>query len=181
MEIMHATTILGVRVNGKFCLGGDGQVSLANTVMKHNAVKIRSLYGGTVLTGFAGATADAFTLYDLFESMLRVQQGNLLRASVEMAKQWRKDRSLGHLEALLIVGDSKNTFVLTGKGDVIESDTCVVSIGSGGDYARSAALALSEHTKMDAEEVVRASLSVASNICLYTNDSFTLKTIDSEV
>lgn len=181
MATMHATTILGVRAKGKFCLGGDGQVSLGNTVMKHNAVKIRSLHDGQVLAGFAGATADAFTLYDLFESMLRVQQGNLLKASVELAKQWRKDRSLRHLEALIIVGDSKHTFVLTGNGDVVEPDSAVVAIGSGGDYARSAALALFEYTDLDAETIVGSGLKVASRICLYTNDSFTLKTIDSEV
>lgn len=178
--IMHATTILGVRKQGKFCLGGDGQVSLGHTVMKHNAVKIRSLYDSKVLAGFAGATADAFTLYDLFESVLRSQQGNLLRASVELAKQWRKDRFLRNLEALMIVGDAKHTFVLTGQGDVIEPDSDIVAIGSGVDYARSAALALLEHADLDAENIVKSSLTVASRICLYTNNTFTIKTIDIE-
>lgn len=181
MVTMHATTILGVRIKGQFCLGGDGQVSLGNTVMKNNAVKIRSLHHGSVLTGFAGATADAFTLYDLFESMLRLQQGNLLKASVELAKQWRKDRMLRNLEALMIVGDARSTFLLTGNGDVIEPDTNVIAIGSGGDYARCAALALYEHADMDAESIVKAGLTIASQTCLYTNENFTIKSINSEV
>jgi len=177
---MHATTIIGVRTRGKFCIGGDGQVSMSHTVMKNNAVKIRSLYKDTVLTGFAGATADAFTLYDLFESALRGHQGHLLKASVDLAKQWRRDRILRRLEATMIVADATHTFVLTGQGDVIEPDDCVVAIGSGGDYARSAALALCAHTTLEAEDVVHEALKIASNICLYTNNHFTLKTITSK-
>ena len=175
--ILHATTIVGVRTKEMFCLGGDGQVSMSHTVMKHNAVKVRSLYKDTVLTGFAGATADAFTLYDLFESALRTHQGNLLKASVDLAKQWRRDRVLRRLEANMIVGDAYQTYILTGQGDVIAPDSSVVSIGSGGDYARSAALALCAHTDLGAEDIVRGALGIASDICLYTNTHFTIKSI----
>lgn len=176
--MMHATTILCARTERQLCLGGDGQVSLGHTVMKHNAVKIRSLLQNSVLAGFAGSTSDALTLFDLFESALKSQSGHLMKASVDLAKLWRKDRMLRQLEAMMIVADRHYTFVLSGQGDVIEPDDAVVAIGSGGPYARSAALALAAHTEMSAEAIVRSGLEIASRICVYTNNTLTLKTVE---
>jgi ATP-dependent HslUV protease, peptidase subunit HslV len=164
----HGTTILAVRRNGGVALGGDGQVTLGNTVMKGNAKKVRRLYEGKVLAGFAGGTADAFTLFERFEGKLE-KFGNLTRAAIELAKDWRSDRYLRRLEALLLVGDQSNLFVISGNGDVIEPEHPVVAIGSGGPFAQSAALALLQNTELGARDIVERSLNIAADICIYTN------------
>ncbi|MBI5379103.1 MAG: ATP-dependent protease subunit HslV [Nitrospirae bacterium] len=171
----HATTILAVRRDGRVALGGDGQVTVGTTVMKHNARKIRRLYEDRILAGFAGATADAFTLFEKFEGKLQEYRGNLTRAAVELAKDWRTDRVLRRLEALLIVADAEHLFVLSGTGDVIEPEEGVAAIGSGGPYAQAAAQALLAHTSLSAREVVEEALRIASRICIYTNDQIVVE------
>ena len=164
----HSTTILAVRKNGAIAMGGDGQVTLGNTVMKGNARKVRRLFNDKVLAGFAGGTADAFTLFERFEGKLE-KYGNLTRAAIELAKDWRSDRYLRRLEALLLVGDAEKLFVISGNGDVIEPEYSVAAIGSGGSFALSAARALAENTDLDARSVVEKSLNIAADICIYTN------------
>ncbi len=179
MEQYHGTTILSARRNGKVVIGGDGQVSLGNNVMKGNARKIRSLYNDTVLVGFAGSTADAFTLLDLLETQLEKFQGHLTRASVELAKLWRSERSLRQLEAMLIVADKDTSLIISGNGDVVETDDDLLAIGSGGFYAFSAAKALLENTEFSARDIVEKGLSIAGDICVFTNHSRTIKELDS--
>lgn len=174
----HATTILSVRNDACVALGGDGQVSMGDTVAKSNARKVRRLYNESVLAGFAGSTADAFTLFERFEAQLEKFQGNLVRAAVELAKEWRSDRALRRLEALLIVADAGATLMISGTGDVIEPEQGLVAIGSGGSYAQAAARALSANTQLSPEEIVEKSLHIAADICIYTNHNLTLETID---
>lgn len=171
------TTILSVRREGEVALGGDGQVSLGNTIMKGNAKKVRRLYHGKVIAGFAGGTADAFTLFERFESQLEKHQGNLVKAAVELAKDWRTDRALRKLEALLAVADENNSLIITGNGDVIEPEDSLIAIGSGGPFAQAGARALLENTELPAEEIVQKGLEIASNICVFTNDHFTIEHI----
>lgn len=178
MEQFHGTTILCVRRGKQVALGGDGQVTLGNIVMKGTARKVRKLYQGKVLVGFAGGTADAFTLLDRFEGKLEKHQGNLLRASVELAKDWRTDRVLRRLEAMLLVADAESTLVITGNGDVLEPEDGIGAIGSGGTYAQSAAKALQENTDLSPAEVVRKSLTIAAELCIYTNMSHIIETLD---
>ncbi|NRB37029.1 MAG: ATP-dependent protease subunit HslV [Pseudomonadales bacterium] len=172
------TTIVSVRRNGKVVIGGDGQVSMGNTVMKGNARKVRSLYHDKVLAGFAGGTADAFTLFELFEAQLEKYQGHLLRAAVELAKMWRSERSLRQLEALLIVADHETQLVISGNGDVIEPEDNLLAIGSGGSFAQAAARALMDNTDLSAEEIVAQALKIAGDICVYTNHSHVIKVLD---
>ena len=176
----HGTTILGVRRNGSVAVGGDGQVTLGNTVMKGNARKVRTLHDGKVLAGFAGGTADAFTLFERFEGKLE-KFGNLTRAAIELAKDWRSDRYLRRLEALLLVGDSQKLLVISGNGDVIEPEHDIVAIGSGGPFAQSAARALIENTALGAREIVERSLNIAADICIYTNRSLTIEELPPAV
>jgi ATP-dependent HslUV protease, peptidase subunit HslV len=164
----HSTTILAVRKNGAIAMGGDGQVTLGNTVMKGNARKVRRLYNDKVLAGFAGGTADAFTLFERFEGKLE-KHGNLTRAAIELAKDWRSDRYLRRLEALLLVGDPEKLFVISGNGDVIEPEYSVAAIGSGGSFALSAARALTENSDLDARSIVEKAMNIAADICIYTN------------
>ena len=180
MEQYRGTTIVSVRRNGKVVIGGDGQVSMGNTVMKGNARKVRSLYHDKVLAGFAGGTADAFTLFELFESQLEKYQGHLLRAAVELAKMWRSERSLRQLEALLIVANKETQLVISGNGDVIEPEDNLLAIGSGGSFAQAAARALMDNTEMSAEAIVAEALKVAGDICVYTNHNHVIKTLDCE-
>ncbi|MCL5668408.1 MAG: ATP-dependent protease subunit HslV [Gammaproteobacteria bacterium] len=175
MEQYHGTTILSVRRNGKVVIGGDGQVSLGNTVMKANARKVRRLYHDQVIAGFAGGTADAFTLFERFEGKLEKHQGNLTRAAVELAKDWRTDRILRRLEALLAVADKTASLIISGNGDVIEPEQGIMAIGSGGPYAQSAARALLESTELDARSIVEKALTIAADICVYTNRNLTLE------
>ena len=176
MESFHATTIVSVRRNGQVVIGGDGQVTLGNTVMKANARKIRRLGKGNVIAGFAGATADAFTLFERLESKLEQYPGQLTRAAVELAKDWRTDRYLRRLEAMMIVADKDVSLVLTGTGDVLEPEAGIVGIGSGGNYALAAARALADGP-LDAEAIVRRSLDIAADICVYTNRNVTVETL----
>ncbi|MFH1941034.1 MAG: ATP-dependent protease subunit HslV [bacterium] len=171
----RSTTILGVKKGSQIALGGDGQVTLGDTVMKEKARKVRKLYNDTILAGFAGAAADAFTLFDKFEKTLDQYHGNLYRAAVELAKEWRTDKYLRRLEALLAVADSKSTLVISGTGDIIEPDDNIVAIGSGGPYALAAARALIKHTKMSAAEVVKEALHITAQICIYTNDRIVIE------
>ncbi|MGE0370870.1 MAG: ATP-dependent protease subunit HslV [Gammaproteobacteria bacterium] len=175
MEQYHGTTILSVRRNGRVVIGGDGQVSLGATIMKGNARKVRSLYNGRVLAGFAGGTADAFTLFERFEAKLEKHSGNLARAAVELAKDWRTDRMLRRLEALLAVADAKDSLIISGNGDVIEPERSLMAIGSGGFYALAAARALLENTELDARAIVEKSLAIAAEICVYTNTNLTIE------
>ncbi|MFA7633712.1 MAG: ATP-dependent protease subunit HslV [Thiohalomonadaceae bacterium] len=175
MEQYRGTTILAVRRHDKIVIGGDGQVTLGNTVMKANARKVRRLYKDRVLAGFAGGTADAFTLFERFEDKLEKHQGNLTRAAVEMAKDWRTDRVLRRLEALLLVADTTATLMISGNGDVIEPEHNLIAIGSGGPFAQSAALALYQNTELDARQIVEKSLTVAARICIYTNANLTIE------
>ena len=161
-------------------MGGDGQVTLGNTIMKANARKVRRLYKDQVIAGFAGATADAFTLFERFEGKLEKHSGQLVRAAVELAKGWRTDRALRRLEALLAIEDKNNSLLISGTGDVIEPENGLIAIGSGGPYAQSAAMALLEHTEMDAESITRNALGIAANICIYTNTNLTIETLDIE-
>jgi len=174
MEQFRGTTIVSVRRNGKVAIAGDGQVSLGNTIMKGNARKVRPLAGGRVIAGFAGGTADAFTLFELFESKLE-QYGNLTRAAIELAKDWRTDRRLRRLEALLCVADKDNSFVISGNGDVIEPEYDLMAIGSGGPFAQAAAQALIENTDLGAREVAEKALRIAGEICVYTNQNITIE------
>jgi ATP-dependent HslUV protease subunit HslV len=178
MEQFHGTTILSVRRGELVALGGDGQVTLGNIVMKGTARKVRRLYQGKVLAGFAGGTADAFTLLERFEGKLEKHQGNLMRASVELAKDWRTDRILRRLEAMLLVADRETTLVITGNGDVLEPENGIGAIGSGGTYAQSAAKALQENTDLSPIEIVRKSLTIAGELCIYTNMSHTIETLE---
>jgi ATP-dependent HslUV protease subunit HslV len=178
MEQFHGTTIVSVRRGEKVALGGDGQVTLGNVVMKGSARKVRKLYQGKVLCGFAGATADAFTLLDRFEAKLEKHQGNLLRSSVELAKDWRTDRMLRKLEAMLLVADRETTLIITGNGDVLEPEDGIGAIGSGGIYAQSAAKALQENTDLPPGEVVKKALTIAGELCIYTNMSHIVETLD---
>ncbi len=178
MEQYRGTTILSVRRGKRVALGGDGQVTLGNIVIKASARKVRTLYNGQILAGFAGGTADAFTLFERFEAKLDKHQGNLLRSAVELAKDWRSDRALRRLEAMLAVADSDNSLVITGNGDVLEPEYGIVAIGSGGAYAQAAARALIENSELEASEVVRKSLEIAGDLCIYTNRNFTIETLD---
>jgi len=173
--MFHGTTVLCVRKNGKTAIGGDGQVTLGQTVLKHNAKKIRKMYNNTVLAGFAGATADAFTLFEKFEGKLETYRGNIARAAVELAKDWRTDKILRRLEALLIVADRDHSFILSGNGDVIEPEEGIAAIGSGGAYAQAAAKALFENTQLSAREIVEKSMKIAGNICIYTNENINIE------
>ncbi len=174
---IRSTTILAVRHKGQVALAGDGQVSLGNTIMKHQGRKVRRLYHDRVITGFAGATADAFTLYDKLEQKLEQYSGNLLRSAVELAKDWRTDKFLRRLEAMMIAVDKDYSLLLSGTGDVIEADRGILAIGSGGPYAQAAALALVDHSDLDAEGICRVSMEIAANICVFTNNSIIVEKI----
>jgi len=177
METFHGTTILSVRRGGKVVIGGDGQVTLGNTVMKGNATKVRKIFNDQVMVGFAGATADAFTLLERFEGMLERHNGQLRRSAVELAKEWRTDRMLRKLEAMLIVADAESTLLISGTGDVIDTPDDLMAIGSGGPYAQSAARALFDNTEIGASDIVEKSLEIAGDICIYTNHSRTIEEI----
>lgn len=178
---VHATTVLGVRWNGKVALGSDGQATMGETVVKHKAEKVRSIYGERILAGFAGSTADAFTLFERFEGKLQEYGGNLTRSAVELAKEWRTDRYLRRLEALLAVASSRRLLLISGSGDVIEPDDNIVAIGSGGPFALAATRALINHNPdLDARTIVEEGLSIAADICIYTNHNLTILDIDSE-
>lgn len=179
MEQFHGTTILSVRRNGKVVIGGDGQVTMGNTIMKGNARKVRRLYNNQVIAGFAGGTADAFTLFERFEGKLEKHSGNLIRAAVELAKDWRTDRMLRRLEALLAVADQNSSLILSGTGDVIEPEFNIMAIGSGGSYATAAARAMIENTKLGAREIVEKALNITADICIYSNHHFTIEETDS--
>ncbi|MBM9605885.1 ATP-dependent protease subunit HslV [Desulfopila inferna] len=174
---IRATTIITVRHKGEVAIAGDGQVSLGNTVMKHQAKKVRRLYHGKVITGFAGATADAFTLFDKLEQKLEQYNGNLMRSAVELAKDWRMDKMLRRLEAMLIAVDQEHSLLLTGTGDVVEPDSGVLAIGSGGPYAQAAALALTGNSDLNAEEICKISMEIAATICVYTNNQIVIEKI----
>ena len=179
MEQYHGTTIVSVRRGNNVVIGGDGQVTLGNTVMKGNARKVRRLYHGKVIAGFAGGTADAFTLFERFEGQLEKHQGHLVRAAVELAKDWRTDRALRRLEALLAVADKENSLIITGNGDVVEPEEGgLIAIGSGGPFAQSAARALLENTTLPARDVVEKGLRIAADICIYTNQNLTIEELD---
>jgi ATP-dependent HslUV protease, peptidase subunit HslV len=178
MEQFHGTTILSVRRGNTVALGGDGQVTLGNIVVKGTARKVRKLHQGKVLAGFAGGTADAFTLLERFEAKLDKHQGNLMRSSVELAKDWRTDRMLRRLEAMLLVADRESTLIITGNGDVLEPNDGIGAIGSGGVYAQSAAKALQENTDLSPEEIVKRSLTIAGELCIYTNLSHIIETLE---
>ncbi|HET6231035.1 MAG TPA: ATP-dependent protease subunit HslV [Longimicrobiaceae bacterium] len=174
LPAFHATTILAVRRDGRVALGGDGQVTVGDTVAKATALKVRKIKDGKVLAGFAGSVADAFTLFEKFEEKLERYPGNLSRAAVELAKEWRNDRYLRRLEALLAVADQEHLYMLSGNGDVIEPDDDIVAIGSGGSYAMAAARALKQHSELTAPEIVRSALEIAGDICIYTNRNITV-------
>lgn len=180
MEQFRGTTILSVRRGNQVVIGGDGQVTLGNTVMKGNARKVRRLYKDQVIAGFAGGTADAFTLFERFESKLEMHQGHLVRAAVELAKDWRTDRILRRLEAVLAVADSKSSLIITGNGDVIEPEESLMAIGSGGPYAQAAARALMENTTLSAKEIVQKALTIAGEICIYTNNHLTIEELSDD-
>lgn len=173
------TTIVSVRREGKVVIAGDGQVSLGNTVMKGNARKVRRLYNGQVLAGFAGGTADAFTLFERFERKLELHQGHLTKAAVELAKEWRTDRALRRLEALLAVADETASLIITGNGDVVEPENDLIAIGSGGNYAQAAAVAMLENTELDAREIAEKALTIAGDICVFTNQQHTVEELES--
>lgn len=178
MEQYRGTTIVSVRRNGKVVIGGDGQVSMGNTVMKGNARKVRRLHNDQVIAGFAGGTADAFTLFERFEAKLQAYNGQLTRAAVELAKEWRSDRALRKLEALLAVANAEASLIITGNGDVIQPEDDLIAIGSGGPYAQSAARALLENTELSAEEIARKALTIAGDICVFTNHNHTIETLE---
>ncbi|GJM06964.1 MAG: ATP-dependent protease subunit HslV [marine bacterium B5-7] len=178
MEQFRGTTIVSVRRGKHVVIGGDGQVTMGNTVMKGNARKVRRLYNDQIIAGFAGGTADAFTLFERFEAKLEKHQGHLTRAAVELAKDWRTDKMLRRLEALLAVADKTASLVITGNGDVIQPENDLIAIGSGGPFAQSAAMALLDNTKLSAKAIVEKSLSIAGDICIYTNHSHTIETLD---
>ncbi|MFZ0391830.1 MAG: ATP-dependent protease subunit HslV [Calditrichia bacterium] len=174
---IRSTTILGIVHNGQAAVAGDGQVTLGNTVMKHSSRKIRRLYNDQILAGFAGAAADAFTLFEKFEEKLQSYSGNLTRSAVEMAKEWRTDKYLRRLEAMLAVVDQSTALIISGTGDVVEPDDKIVAIGSGGPYALAAARALREYTSLSGEEIAKTALKIASDICIYTNDSISVEVL----
>ncbi len=174
-RLVRSTTVLSIRRNGSVVLAGDGQVTLGESVIKHTAKKIRRLYNDKILAGFAGSTADAFTLFNRFESKLEQYHGNLGRAAVELAKDWRTDKYLRHLEALLLVCDKEQTYLLSGQGDVIEPDGGVAAIGSGGPYAQAAAEALARHTELSARKIAEEAMKIAGKMCIYTNDAVTIE------
>lgn len=180
MDQYRGTTILSVRRNGKVVIGGDGQVSLGNTIMKGNARKVRRLYHDQVIAGFAGGTADAFTLFERFEGKLEQHGGNLTRAAVELAKDWRTDRMLRRLEALLAVADQHASLIISGNGDVIEPEQGIMAIGSGGPFAQAAARALLEESPLDARKIVEKGLNIAADICIYTNQNLTIEELEYE-
>lgn len=176
--MFKGTTILCIRRDGKVAIGGDGQITMGNTVLKHNARKIRRMYGEKVLTGFSGATADALTLFEKFEGKLESYRGNITRAAVELAKDWRTDKILRRLEALLLIADIEHTFIISGTGDVIEPEEGVAAIGSGGPYAQAAARALYENTSLSAREIVDKSMKITADICIYTNENITIEELN---
>ncbi len=176
--MIKGTTILCVRRNGKVAIAGDGQVTMGNTVLKHNAKKIRRMYNDRIVAGFSGATADAFTLFEKFEGKIEMYRGNITRAAVELAKDWRTDRVLRRLEALLIIADLEHTFIISGNGDVIEPETGIAAIGSGGPYAQAAAQALFENTDLSARQIVEKAMEIASSICIYTNKNITVEELN---
>jgi ATP-dependent HslUV protease subunit HslV len=178
MEQYHGTTILAVRRGQRVALGGDGQVTLGNVVVKAGARKVRRLYGDQILAGFAGGTADAFTLFERFEAKLEQYRGNLMRSAVELAKDWRTDRLLRRLEAMLVVADRENSLVITGNGDVLEPEFGLVAIGSGGPYAQAAARALLENSELAPAEIVKKALAIAGDLCIYTNQNHVIETLD---
>ena len=174
-RLIRSTTVLSIRRSGKVVLAGDGQVTLGESVIKHSAKKIRRLYNDKIVAGFAGSTADAFTLFSRFEAKLEQYHGNLGRAAVELARDWRTDKFLRHLEALLLVSDREQTFLLSGQGDVIEPDSGIAAIGSGGPYAQAAAQALAEHTELPARRIAEEAMKIAGKMCIYTNDRLTIE------
>ncbi len=174
---MHGTTILGIHRKGKTAICGDGQVSLGDTVIKATAIKLRKIFNDQVIIGFAGATADAFTLFEKFEEKLKANKGNLKRSAVDLAKEWRQDKYLRRLEALMIAGDKTGILMISGVGDVLEPDDGLIAIGSGGNYALSAARALMRNTKLSEEKIITEAMKIASEICIYTNDSFSLEVL----
>ena len=176
--MFRGTTILCVRRDGKVAVGGDGQVTFGNTVLKHNAKKIRRMFGDKVVAGFSGATADAFTLFEKFEAKLESYRGNITRAAVELAKDWRTDKVLRRLEALLIIADKEHTFIISGTGDVIEPETGIAAMGSGGPYAQAAATALYDNTSLSAKEIVQKAMEIAGSICIYTNKEITIEELN---
>ncbi len=178
MEQYHGTTIISVRRGNKVVMGGDGQVTFGNTVLKANARKVRRLYQNKVLAGFAGSTADAFTLFERFEGKLEQTHGHLVRAAVELAKDWRMDKALRRLEALLAIADKDSSLILTGNGDVIEPENSLISIGSGGSFALASARSLLENTKLDAQVIVEKALNIAADICIYTNRQLVIETLE---
>jgi ATP-dependent HslUV protease subunit HslV len=178
MENFHGTTIACVKKNGRVAMAGDGQVTLGHAAIKHSATKVRKIFSGKVAVGFSGATADAMTLFDKFEAKLEEYRGNLKRAAVELARDWRTDRVLRRLEALLVVADKESMFLISGSGDVLEPDDNVIAIGSGGSYAQAAAKALSKYSELSAEEIAKESLLIASEICIYTNNNITVEVLD---
>jgi ATP-dependent HslUV protease subunit HslV len=177
---MRGTTICCVRKNGQVAIGGDGQVTLGDTVVKHGARKVRSIRDGDILTGFAGSTADAMNLFERFEAKLDEHSGSLMRAAVALAKEWRTDKYLRQLEAMMIVADHEKTLLISGNGDILEPDDGITAIGSGGAYAKSAAIALAIHTDLSAVDVIREAMKIAANICIYTNDNLTIESIPRE-
>ena len=181
MEKVRSTTIIAIRHKGDGVVAGDGQVTMGTTVMKHEARKVRKLYNGKVISGFAGATADAFTLFERLEQKLEQFNGNLMRAAVELAKDWRTDKILRRLEALLIAVDEKSSLLLSGTGDVIEPDDGILAIGSGGPYAHAAAKALTHHSDLGAEEIAKAAMDIAASTCIYTNHFITMEKMGSEI
>lgn len=180
LEQFRGTTILSVRRGNQVVIGGDGQVTLGNTVMKGNARKVRRLYKDRVIAGFAGGTADAFTLFERFETKLELHQGHLIRSAVELAKDWRTDRMLRRLEAVLAVADSKSSLIITGNGDVIEPEESLIAIGSGGPFAQAAAKALMDNTTLSAKEIVQKALTIAGDICIYTNNHLTIEELNDD-
>ena len=180
MEQYRGTTILSVRRGDKVVIGGDGQVSMGNTVMKGNARKVRRIYNDRIIAGFAGGTADSFTLFERFEGKLEKHSGHLVRSAVELAKDWRTDRALRRLEALLIVADPKASLIITGNGDVIEQENDLLAIGSGGSFAQAAATALLENTDLDARTIIEKALNIAADICVYTNHNLVIEELNSE-
>jgi len=180
MEQYHATTILAVRRGSDVTIAADGQVTLGNTVMKHSATKLRRLHDSQVIAGFAGSTADAFTLFERFESKLKDYSGNVTRAAVELTKEWRTDRMLRKLEAMLIVADREKTLILSGNGDVLEPECGAVAIGSGGNYALSAARALLDHSELSAKDIAHSAMKIAADLCIYTNDNIIFEELGAE-
>ena len=178
MEAFHGTTIVSVRRGAAVALGGDGQVTLGNIIVKQTARKVRRLYHDRILAGFAGATADAFTLFECFEGKLEKHQGHLVRSAVELAKDWRTDRILRRLEAMLAVADHESSLIITGNGDVLEPEFGLIAIGSGGPYAQAAARALLDHTEMPPAEIIKNALTIAGDLCIYTNQSHTIESLD---